>query len=240
LELKVAALDVCYVVREGDDNEELRYSLRSLSNLPHDKVFIAGYRPIWVQNVIHISVKQGQLKHVNSNRNLLMACRDRRLSSDFIFMNDDFFIMQPINKAPILRRLKPIEYYIDMYENFDSSSHFLLTMKRAKEVLNHFGIEQVSSYDLHVPMVFNKTKYLELYKTVQRDFPGYGLPHRRTIYGNYYNLGGRRMRDVKILSSSTRPKGDEKFLSTIAKSFECGKVGDYIRQQFPDKSKYEE
>ena len=231
--------DVCYVVREGDDNEELRYSLRSLRNLPHGQVFIAGYKPSWVQNVVHLPVAQGNFKHANSGGNLLVACRDKRLSDDFGLMNDDFFIMSPIGRVPNLRRLKPMKHYLEMYENLNSESHFLLTMKRATEVLEFYGIKKLDNYDLHMPMMINKTRFLALYDKVQVDFPGYGLPHRRSLYGNYLQLGGQRVRDAKVLNDQIDFRLVKPFLSTIARSFADGEVGRYIRDSFPEKSGYE-
>ena len=46
--LKTEDLDVVYCVKELITNEELRYSLRSLRNLPHRKVWIFGGCPKWV------------------------------------------------------------------------------------------------------------------------------------------------------------------------------------------------
>ena len=35
-------MDLVYLVRPGEQNEELRWSLRSLVNLPHERVFEVG------------------------------------------------------------------------------------------------------------------------------------------------------------------------------------------------------
>ncbi len=55
--------DVVYVVRPGDKNEELRYSIRSvIANLPHRKVWIAGYKPTWLSDdlgYIKVQTKPG-------------------------------------------------------------------------------------------------------------------------------------------------------------------------------------
>ena len=44
-------MDAVYYVRPGDRNDELRYSLRSLANLPHDRVWIVGHTPPWVTGI---------------------------------------------------------------------------------------------------------------------------------------------------------------------------------------------
>ena len=67
--------DIVYVVRPGERNEELRYSLRSLSNLPHGRVWIAGYMPKWVTGVEHIPSPAKPGSHVHAKANLRAACQ---------------------------------------------------------------------------------------------------------------------------------------------------------------------
>lgn len=43
-------MDILYLCRPGE-NLELRYSLRSLRNVPHGRVWIFGDCPDWVTNV---------------------------------------------------------------------------------------------------------------------------------------------------------------------------------------------
>ena len=40
--------DIVYFVKPSEDNDELKYSLRSLKNLNHGQVYLVGYRPSWV------------------------------------------------------------------------------------------------------------------------------------------------------------------------------------------------
>ena len=47
--------DIYYpVIKSVNDNAELRFSLRSLKNIEHGNVYIVGYKPLWVKNVIHL------------------------------------------------------------------------------------------------------------------------------------------------------------------------------------------
>ena len=94
--------DFVYIVKESEDNEELRYSLRSISKFyPSNKIWIVGYKPSWIQNVNYIPVKQdcGD-KWKNSVNNIIKACESEEISNDFILMNDDFII---------LKKNKPLE-----------------------------------------------------------------------------------------------------------------------------------
>ena len=88
-------------------------------------------------------------------------------------------------------------------------------------------------YAMHVPMLINRKKGLEV---LQR-FPN--VPMFRSLYGNYWRIGGTLMDDVKIQNNNDIPGKDWRFVSTSDGSFEHGRVGDYIRKQFKDASKYE-
>lgn len=41
--------DIVYFVKESAKNEELRYSLRSLKNFPHGRVWFYGYCPSFLK-----------------------------------------------------------------------------------------------------------------------------------------------------------------------------------------------
>ena len=92
-------MDILYTLKQCDQCDELIYSLRSLCNLPHDRVFLVGGCPknIDKSKVVYIPTEQKGTKWRNSTNNVKTACKDPRLSDDFILMNDDFFVLKPIN-----------------------------------------------------------------------------------------------------------------------------------------------
>ena len=232
-------LDVVYVVKEDENNEELRYSLRSLVNLPYRKVFIAGYKPSWVKNVEYLPVKQLGGRFDNQSRIIKTACSNNDVFDDFILMNDDFFIINNISHVPNLRRLKPIEHYIKQYTELymkpGFSSFYLETMKDIAVLLRRIGFRDIDSYELHVPMVINKDKYLALCSM----YPETESSHRRTMYGNYYHIGGKRINDVKVVKDGKKFSKDVPFLSTIDDVFDGSEVGRFIMTRFTEKCTYE-
>ena len=55
----MSIMDLVYIVKNSEVNEDLRYSLRSVAKfVPHDKIWIVGYKPSWVQNVEYLPVPQ--------------------------------------------------------------------------------------------------------------------------------------------------------------------------------------
>ena len=227
--------DIVYILKNdiNNDYEELIYSLRSVEqNFPYNMVWFAGGKP----NDIHpdgwLKLQQkGKDKWTKVRNTLQTICKTPEISEDFWLFNDDFFIMQPVEDCPtavtgtMYKRIQEL-----MYRN--NTSQYAQELFIAKKTLEKHKLETLN-YALHIPILINKTKALETLKT----FPN--SPMFRCCYGNQHNLAKIIMSDVKIHNTDQIPTGEEIYLSTSNKSFHQGKAGDYIRQQFTDKSSYE-
>lgn len=230
-------MDILYPVKEHENNYELRYSLRTLVNVPHDKVFMAGYKPTWVtDDVIHIAIDQdnNENKYIKSLRNLIAACEDPRLSEEFILMNDDMFILMPTKYIPTLQMgllVKMADRYYRRYQN----SPYTQGLLRVLKYLQSQGIEDPLSYELHVPMVFNKKKLLETLRICE-ELEGFG---KRTLYGNLNAIGGDYFEDVKYTNQLRPIYNDMPFVSTDEGSFAYHPIGRFIREKFSEPGKYE-
>lgn len=224
------APDIVYVCRPGDDNEELRYSLRSLSNLSHGKVFVAGYCPSWVSaEVERIPVPQMRDKHTHALASLIAAMDDPRVSDPFLMFNDDFYIMHPMDRVPILHTgslQETIEAHV-------KGTSYREAMERTAEVLEGFDTK---GYEVHCPMEFEKVG-LGLVLSLGEKIKGFQY---RTAYGNLMNIGGIQCSDVKVYRGD---KGNAyaswALLSTSDRTFKFHPVGRYIRETFKEASPYE-
>jgi hypothetical protein len=207
-------------------------------------VVISGDKPAWMQNCYHISVGQNYAKHENVKNNLLAVCKDPKVSDDFVLMNDDFFIMKNIKNVPPLNR-GPIDKIIQKLTDEGLTPNNLKKYKQVKKLLEDIGIVGVISYELHVPMVMNKRKCLKLDFELNEK----RLYQRRTAYGNYYNISGKTIDDVKIYEDDRRNPDrykedrleflkNQTFLSVDNSAF-YGQAGDFVKQVFCDKSQYE-
>lgn len=243
-------IDIVYPVKHDVENnsEELRYSLRSLKNIPHGKVFISGEKPDWIKNVVYIPVSQDMTKYENVENNIISAISDPRLSENFILMNDDMFIMRHMSALPCMN-FGSMDDVIEAYERrYPEGSSYIDKMKHCSEVLKAMGVKNPICYELHTPMMFNKYKMLEMYKTADGGFNSMAM--RRSHYGNLYGVGGVRCEDVKIFLEprnspplyNVNPQkylDEQAFLSATGGAFKKGYLGDYIRSKFPEKSIYE-
>lgn len=222
--------DIVYFVKDTPENEELRYSLRSLANFPHHKVWFYGGCPDGLKPDKHIYVKQNlENKWQNVGMMLKMACNNKDISKDFWLFNDDFFIMEKIehpknyNNGDLYKRIVQLE---DSHQRITPYSQQLRDMCKELEAMGCTTI----NYTLHIPMLINRDKALELFNISD-------CPMFRSLYGNYYGVKSEVMHDVKIVNAKKEYKGGA-YLSTDDVSFQ-GRVGEQIKATFPHKCKYE-
>jgi len=223
--------DIVYVVRTGEKNEELRYSLRSLRNLPHAKVWIAGHCPKWVSETVgRIPVVSRIRGHQHAKANLRAACLHPEVSEQFVYMNDDFFVMHPMDSLPVMHRGTIAE----VVRNRSMASSYTRSLDKTRRLLMDQGIQEPLMYDLHAPMLVTKAGMLEALELADSD-----LLHERTLFGNLNHVGGERHPNHKI---RRRDSGWESwpFLSTNDPGFASLPVGKHIRSAFPEMGPYEQ
>lgn len=228
--------DIVVPVREGRVNQQLRYAMRSwAANLPHRRVWIIGYRPPWATGVRHIPTRQQGTKYQNTTTAVRAACEHPGVSDRFYLCNDDFFIMRPQRSGmPVLHR-GPVRD-VEAYYATRGSGKYLRGLRETRDLLVSLGHEDPLSYELHVPMLIEKEGMLKALDVGRH----LDVVHKRTLYGNLAELGGDRIRDVKVLHRAPRGfTAKEPFLSTMPDSFANGHVGRHIRAALPRASRYE-
>ena len=215
------------------ENEELRYSIRSVAkNAPVRNVWVVGDKPDWyVGNFISTIPIGNAFENVRNNLRKVIAHPE--ISEDFVLMNDDFFIIRNVNSVYPYYGGLLINRYREHLElaGFNFYANFL---RKTDTALRQQGIKNPLNYELHVPMPFNKAKLAE---TIDAPFS------IRSYYGNIHQIGGEEMEDVKIYShprfvhtSSTIDNGTP-YLSTEDGAFH--RVEDYLGDLFPEPSPYE-
>jgi hypothetical protein len=232
-------VDVVWVCRTGP-NEELRYSIRSVAkNMPHENIVVVGGKPDWYTGTF-IPVDSGSStnKYENTKNNIRQIVDSPDISDDFVLMNDDFYVLKPIDQVPYYHN-GLLADKIAEFVRFTTWSTYTNVLSRTMSVLNNLGIRDPLDYTLHIPMMFNKQKLADI------------LPHPiasiRTLYGNIYKVGGRKMSDVKVHPKNHQyaPKSfdymneDSIFLSTADRTFDRVKKN-LLGPMFTGPSKYED
>ncbi|MEF8984507.1 MAG: glycosyltransferase domain-containing protein [Bacteroidales bacterium] len=87
-----------YGPSSGWTDNELRYSIRSVIEYFKDlrHIVVIGRKPRWLTNVIFIPAKDDGVKDANIIKKLLIACRDKRVSEQFIYAADDKFMLEDL------------------------------------------------------------------------------------------------------------------------------------------------
>jgi hypothetical protein len=218
-------MDVVYVCRPGP-NEELRYSLRSLRHLPHDKVVIAGAWPDWVRGVESVPVERARSKYAQTTDNLLAALR--HVGPRFYLFNDDFFVMKPTAHVPVMYRGPLREVSMAVGPDYGRR------MREVADWLEGCGYG-TGCYEVHAPMPLMRDA-LEVTLNLAVPAPGRHM-HKRSIYANVVGL---RSESVWVEDFKTGDAEPWPYLSTNEAVFNRKPVGDLIRKTFPDPSPYEE
>ena len=223
--------DVVYFVKDTKVNEELKHSVRSLKNFPHNKVWFYGGCPDGLKPDHHIFVKQDQpTKWQNIFEMFKLACKNKDITKNFWLFNDDFFVMQPVKDGPNYYDGSLYKRVVTFEDSHNGITPYSQQLRYTLQELESMGCTTIN-YALHTPMLINKKKGVELANIING-------PMIRCAYGNYFNVGGQQHSDFKI-DSVTKTYKDGDYLSTNDKSFNYGAVGQQIREIFKDKCKYE-
>lgn len=229
-------MDLVYIVRPGENNDELRYSLRTVDqHLEHDRVVIVGHTPTWLTGVESIETQQVGTKHANARANMVTACTTQAISDPFILMNDDFFLTAPVDQVPDLHH-GPLAAELADYQSRYPLNQRMIGMGKTLDLLRTLGHHDPLSYELHVPMIVDKATMLEGLGLAEQ--AGIEVPHIRSLHGNLAGAHGTYADDVKVYtySSVELPKP---FVSTSDRSFRAGWIGRRLRANFDQTSQHE-
>lgn len=227
-------MDLSVVYMSGPQSEEMRYSLRSLVNYPHSNVVIVGDLPSFVnpKRVTFIPGNNFQNKHRNTTHNLFLACQSPAVSEKFALFNDDFFVTEPVEPAnyhrgrisELLQELKAANW---------SQGRYIEGMKATAQIIGG----DPYSYDIHVPMLIEKSKYIAMLNDWSEKIKSQKVFHKRTLYGHLYINDATYMKDPKVQDKYGHIQYP--YTSTNEDTFNAGFVGQELRKLFPRKCEYE-
>jgi hypothetical protein len=238
-------IDWVIAVRQGDDNDELRYAIRSVrANVSGVRdIVIAGYRPAWLDGVRHISVPQDGNKFANVVRVWRSVAEHPEISDRFVFANDDEFVMRSIHVTEATPRDRgKLDLHIRRLTAIGHNSAWRRRLESTLELLRTLDAGSPLSCALHIPMLVERASLAQVYRRLGEKMIG---RDPMTIWVALAGIGSTRVpHDVKIVGRSSDP-GTEydwrewQWLSTSDASFRNHPVGQYIRESFPVPSEHE-
>lgn len=240
-------LDVVYPVRPLHDGEnptmshdELRYSLRSLKNLPHRRVWIAGTVPSWVRGVGEIPLEPNPDKWSNINQSLRAAAAHPDVSDPFMYFNDDMYVVQRMTRF----RTYHLGHYprymkqLESVANRNRSSYHQGLIATARQLVE-WGNTKPYVYEGHVPLLWRKAEVRFMI-----DFHTHDPFILNAAYGASSGPVGVKGVNVKVHGADRRVldwvlSHDQPYLSGDDASWDDGAVGQYVRGMFPEAGRYE-
>lgn len=216
-------MDVLYYVGSGSrhNNQELRYSLRSLDKhcKDVDRVFIVGNKPSFIVNCECIWVADGDKWYENAFKKTRAAI-DAGISEEFLLMNDDFYMMQDFEAKNY-----PFFHRGDMMK--EPKNEYQKIIVNTRRYLEGLG-KPIKHYGVHCPIRIEAEKYKQLE-------PFYHKPmSARCLYGNLF-CKGIKVDDCKgteIKKSKTKCFSSADWVGR--------EIFDELQKLFPNPSRWEE
>lgn len=226
--------------RSRNKDEELRYVLRSVSKhvAGHSKVYIIGDSPRWsYKNLVIVGVKNGsgsieKWHEKNIAQKLLLACRIPELSEDFLYHDDDEYLLQQFDGS-----------YYHKGSVWDGNGNYAKTENNTQEFLIRRGhLEVINNFNVHCPRVFNKNKLARILEILDWRKPyGYQI---NTCYAVMNFIEGVCIEDIKFKSAlpfellMKRFGMNKRFFTLQDRAWNKAAVK-LLNSLFPEKSIYE-
>lgn len=232
--------DIVYFVKDSPVNEELRYSLRSVEqNWSYKNVWFCGGCPDSLKPDKYFRVQQEGVDKWNKVRNMIRrVCENDEITEDFWLFNDDFFVLKQLAgiSAPPTYNGELIPYIERIERKNGEPDDYTIRLREAANTLKRAG-KTTLNYEVHKPMLINRKKALE----VLDKFPA--TPAFRSLYGNYFGIGGIDRHDMKLkvlkYGKMQMVVDYWDFVSTNDTSFQYGEIGEFIRAKFNKPSRFE-
>lgn len=222
------------LLREGDDNPEARYAIRSwVANAgPVDRLVTVGYRPTWLESDEHIPANDHRSGPLNVWHNLRTACESGVLSGDVVVANDDMFAVESVDPLTVNYRC-PLR---DHVKRLRPGTWWGASMRLTLAALRKRGIEAPLSYELHRPLPIDADA---MARVLRECWSGAGIPPQwRTLYGNVEQIGGEQSSDCKVYNRATDAMHGP-WVSTTDGTWRNSDAGKHVRATFTEPSRWE-
>lgn len=228
------------------EDNELRYALRGIEKYISgiDRLFIVGMRPEWLTgDVIHLpfeDVPGGANRDTNIFGKIMTACRDERLSQNFLYASDDHFILSPAQADEYPYFCKGV--LTDTVAGMPDSQPYKKVLSNTVDILSRRN-DTIRDYQLHCPIVYDKS----MFQRLKADFgPALAIQYGfaiKSVYCNHFNIPGVPYTDLKIKDPLSYQEiadaVENRAFFSIANRALSGGIKQFLQDIFPHKSKYE-
>lgn len=239
-------MDIVYPVGNRlADPDVLQWSIRSVHDNLRDfrHIVIVGVMPHWMDpdTVVHLPVPQDQSKFVNIGNNLLAALDSELVSEDFVWMNDDFFILQRTSELPVFKRTESLEMLAARItkKNYKNANYqaYIKGICGMRDILRAWGEPSpLPNLDHHSPLPIRKHLLRPVIERTRREYPDHVIGHFRSLYRPDEEMV--TLLDTKVDRKSDPMPENSLVTSTHRKTWR-GELGSWLMRRFSTPSPYE-
>lgn len=198
-------------VRPGDHNPELLYALRSWEanlDLPGGlELWTVGHKPEWLVPDRHLQGNNFRSMPLAVFDNISIAAKAATEDSveEAVFMNDDFFCLDPVGKVLPVRRKASLRQQRAHYPP-GSGLWWPRSLALTVDWLEGEGFPDPDSYEVHRPLVADPGAMLWALR--EWSVPNWEtltdtVPQWRTLYGVLNKVDAHPVSDVKLGGRAT-------------------------------------
>lgn len=226
-------------IRPGDQNEEMRYAMRSWQanlHLASDlELLTVGYKPNWLNPDQHIEGNRYVSMPLAVFDNVLLGARwaFEKGYEEVVFMNDDFFCLDPVGSIlPVKRNCTLAEQIAQFPAN--ASTWWPRSLRMTADWLAGEGFPHPDSYEVHRPLFCKPRAMLETLSRWPQPL-GDMVPQWRTVYGVLNKVDAYPVVDAKL--SPRSPGFGTPWVSTSDLSWR--RYAPEIKRRFQKPSRWE-
>lgn len=227
-------------VRPGDTNEELRYAMRSWQENLHLgsdlELMTVGYKPNWLAPDMHIQGNLYKSMPLAVFDNVFMgavAARDEMNAEEAIYMNDDFFCLDPVGAILPVRRNCTLAQHIEKFPG-NAGLWWPRSLRLTASWLDGQGFPHPDSYEVHRPLLCQPSGMVEALGRWDGGMKD-TVPQWRTMYGVLNKVDAYPVHDAKL--STKQPGVGTPWVSTSDQSWR--QYANAIKRRFQKPSRWE-
>ncbi len=219
----------------------LMYSIRSAEkNMEFRKIWIIGKKPDFLNDKIEVIEYNDTRDRMDSTYKLFqrykseIAVNHPHISKDFVWMNDDFYILQNIGTEVPYYHSGRLSLWAGKRRGFRKKTHGSLWKGIIARLYEKFP--RGYFFEVHAPIIFNKAKLRHVLGLMDNSL----MAAIKSYYCNYYEIEGEYTKDFKAYEiKQLERKKVNPFLSSRDKIEKSRELKEFLHSKFSGKSSYE-
>lgn len=187
-------------VRPGEANDELRYAIRSWETHLHlgSDLYLTtvGYKPTWLEPDFHVEGNRHKSMPHAVFDNIRLASERLRGEKSALYMNDDFFCLDPVGAVLPVKRNLSLAEQIAKYPG-SSDLWWPRSLRLTASWLEEAGFPHPDSFEVHRPLPASPSAMFEVlsrWDLASSD----SVPQWRTAYGVLKQIEAYPVLDAKL------------------------------------------